>query len=131
MEEAEYIEIKATIGKNSYNIVNFYCPNDKKLSLDTIQIPDRSFLIVGDFNSQSQSWGYNTMDKRGETIEDWQDENHLILVNNTTDTPTFYLRRWHTTTTPNLAFCTDDIHQITRRKVCDQLGGSDHRPVML
>ncbi len=93
MDEAEYIEIKATIGKKSYNIGNFYCPNDKKLSLDTMQIPDSSFLILGDFNSQSQSWGYNTMDKRGETIEDWQDENHLILINDPSDTPTFYSRR--------------------------------------
>lgn len=131
MEEAEYLEVKANIGQSSINIVNFYCPNDKKLSLDTMQIPESTFLIVGDFNSQSHSWGYNTIDKRGETIEDWQDENHLILVNDPTDTPTFYSRRWHTTTTPDLAFCTDDIHQKISRKVCDQLGGSDHRPVML
>ena len=74
---------------------------------------------------------YNTKDKRGETIEDWQDENHLILINDPSDTPTFYSRRWHTTTTPDLAFCTDDIHQNISRKVCDQLGGSDHRPVIL
>ncbi|CAC5403312.1 unnamed protein product [Mytilus coruscus] len=57
--------------------------------------------MVGDFNSQSHSWGYNTIDKKGETIEDWQ------------------------------AFCTDDIHQNIRRKVCDQLGGSDNRLVIL
>ncbi|VDI60877.1 Hypothetical predicted protein [Mytilus galloprovincialis] len=131
MEEAEYLESKVTIGQSSYNIVNFYCPNDKKLSLDTIQTSDSNFLMVGDFNSQSHSWGYTTIDKRGETIEDWQDEHHLILVNDPTDTPTFYSRRWHTTTTPDLAFCTDDIHQNISRKVCDQLGGSDHRPVIL
>ncbi|CAG2193511.1 unnamed protein product [Mytilus edulis] len=99
MEEAEYLESKVTIGQSSYNIVNFYCRNDKKLSLDTIQISDN--------------------------------EHHLILVNDPTDTPTFYSRRWHTTTTPDLAFCTDDIHQNISRKVCDQLGGSDHRPVIL
>ncbi|CAG2185854.1 unnamed protein product [Mytilus edulis] len=29
MEEAEYLESKVTIGQSSYNIVNFYCPNDK------------------------------------------------------------------------------------------------------
>ena len=71
-----------------------------------MQIPDSSILILGDLNSQSQSWGYNTMNKRGETIEDWQDENHLILINDPSDTPTFYSRRWHTTTTPDLALCT-------------------------
>ncbi|CAC5373540.1 unnamed protein product [Mytilus coruscus] len=81
MEEAEYLEIKVTIGLSSYNIVNFYCPNDKKISLDIIQISDSNFLMVEDLNSPSHSWGYyNTIDKRGETIEDWQDEHHLILV---------------------------------------------------
>ncbi|VDI67555.1 Hypothetical predicted protein [Mytilus galloprovincialis] len=59
-------------------------------------------------NLQSQSWGYNTID--------WQDEHHLIPVNDPTDTPTFYSRRWHTTTTPDLAFCTDDIYQNISRK---------------
>jgi len=75
--------------------------------------------------------GYKTLDKRGEAMEDWQDKHHLILVNDPTDTPTFYSRRWHTTTTPDLAFCTDDVHKNISRKVCDQLGGSDHRPVIL
>ncbi|CAG2247163.1 unnamed protein product [Mytilus edulis] len=68
---------------------------------------------------------------RRETIEYWQDEHHLILVNDPTDKPTFYSRRWHTTTTPDLAFCTDDIHQNISRKICEQLGGSDHCPVIL
>ncbi|KAK7100087.1 hypothetical protein V1264_023087 [Littorina saxatilis] len=55
MEEAEYIEVKITTNDSKMNIVNYYCPNDKMLSLDTIQVPDSGFLIAGDFNSQSQS----------------------------------------------------------------------------
>ncbi|PVD19086.1 hypothetical protein C0Q70_21645 [Pomacea canaliculata] len=102
MDEAEYIEVK---------------------------VPESGFLIAGDFNSQSQSWGY-ILDKR-EDIETWQDENHLILVNDPTDPPTLYLRRWHTTTKPDLALCTDDIHKNLSRTVLDQLGGSNHRPVLL
>ena len=131
MEESEYIEVKIETKDSAIHVVNYYCPNDKMLSLDTIQIPDSGFLIAGDFNSQSQSWGYKTLDKRGEEIEAWQDENHLILVNNPTDTPTFYSRRWHTTTSPDLTLCTEDIHKNISRKVEAQLGGSDHRPVLL
>jgi hypothetical protein len=131
MEEAEYIKIKVTTSNSVIDIVNYYCPNDKNLSLDTIQVPDCHFLIAGDFNSQSQSWGYRTLDKRGEDIEAWQDEKHLLLVNDPTDQPTFYSRRWHSTTTPDLAFCTEDIHRNLSRVVGSQLGGSDHRPVLL
>ena len=129
--EAEYIQVQVSIQDRMMNIVNYYCPNDKKLSLDMIQVPDSGFLIAGDFNSWSQSWGYNTMDNRGEEVEAWQDEHHLILVNNPTDTPTFYSRRWHTTSTPDLAFCTEDMHRKISRQVGEQLGGSDHRPVIL
>ncbi|PVD38981.1 hypothetical protein C0Q70_01606 [Pomacea canaliculata] len=131
MDEAEYIEVKVTITNSILHVINYYCPSDKMLSLDTIQVPDSGFLIAGDFNSQSQSWGYNILDKRGEDIETWQDENHLILVNDPTDPPTFYSRRWHTTTKLDLALCTDDIHKNLSRTVLDQLGGSDHRPVLL
>ena len=129
--EAEYLHMKITTGKDTIDLVNYYCPNDKNLSLDTIQVTDTNFLIAGDFNSRSQSWGYDTMDTRGEYIEDWQDENKLILVNDPTDQDTFYSRRWHTTTTPDLALCTEDVHKRLTRKVCGQLGGSDHRPVLL
>ena len=129
--EAEYIEVKVTIRDSTVNIINYYCPDNKMLSLDTIQVPNSGFLIAGDFNSWSQSWGYNTINNRGEEVEAWQDEHQLILVNDPTDPPTFYSRRWHTTSTPDLAFCTDDIHSKISRKVEDQLGGSDHRPVVL
>ena len=71
------------------------------------------------------------MDARGKDVEEWQDENKLVLVNDPIDQDTFYSRCWHTTSTPDLAFCTEDVHRKLTRKVSDQLGGSDHRPVLL
>ena len=69
MEEAEYQTMKITTKDSSFTVVNYYCPDDKKLALDTIHVPDSGFLITGDFNSWSQSWGYNHLDKRGEEVE--------------------------------------------------------------
>ena len=111
--------------------MNFYCPNNKSLSLDTISTEVSNFIIVGDFNSHSQSWGYEHMDRRGEEVENWQDENRLLLINSSSDQPTFYSRRWHPTSTPDIAFCTEDLHGSIRRDAGEQLGGSDHRPVFL
>ena len=88
--EAEYLHVKVTTGDGTLDLINYYCPNDKNLSLDTIEVSDTNFLIAGDFNSRSQSWGYDTMDPRGKDIEDWQDENKLILVNDPTEQDTFY-----------------------------------------
>ena len=60
---------------------------------------------MGDFNSHSQSWGYDHADARGEELEDWQDENNLILVNDADDTPTFFYRGRRKCSTTDLAFC--------------------------
>ena len=85
--------MKITSGRDTFDLVNYYCPADKNLSLDTIQVKDTNFLIVRDFNSRSQSWGYDSIDTRGENIEDWQDKNKRILVNDPTGQDTFYSRR--------------------------------------
>ena len=118
--------------KNSLlHLVNYYCPNDKPLSLNSIEVPDSNVLVVGDFNSHSQSWGYDHADSRGEEVEEWQDDNNLILINSPHDPPTFYSRGWKTTSTPDLAFSTEDLHRGILREVGDQLGGSDHKPIFI
>ena len=131
MEDSEYQVIRIQTKTTDLHLVNFYCPNDRPLSLDTINTKASNFLVVGDFNSHSQSWGYDHMDRRGDEVENWQDDNKLILLNKPSDAHTFYSRRWHTTSTPDLAFCTEDMHQNVSREVGKQLGGSDHRPVFL
>jgi ribonuclease HI len=92
---------------------------------------EKNWIIVGDFNSHSPSWGYKELDKRGEELEQWQDENKLILLYHPDDTDTFYSRRWKDSFTPDLAFATPDIQKIAQRTVNNQLGGSDHRPVTI
>ena len=128
---AEQHTITVNTLKRDIILVNYYCPNNVNLALHNIHVRDSNFIIMGDFNSHSQSWGYDHIDARGEEIEAWQDDKNLALINQPYDTPTFYSRCWHTTSTPDIALCTEDLHSITMRKVGDQLGGSDHRPAYL
>ena len=96
-------------------LVNLYSPNDKALALNALTAIEDHYLVDGDFNSHSQSWGYDHIYKRGEEIENWQDDHRLNLINEPEYQPTFYSRRWRTTSTPDLAFCTDDLDgQINR-----------------
>ena len=101
------------------------------MALHNIHLRDSNFIIMGDFKSHSQSWGYDHIDARGEEFEAWQDDKNLTLINQPYDTPTLYSICWHTTSTPDITLCTEDLHSITMREVGDQLGGSDHRPVYL
>ena len=64
-------------------------------------------------------------------MEHWIISNRLVLINTPTDLPTFYSRVWKTTSTPDIAIATDNIQEIAKREVSEQLGGSDHKPVIL
>ena len=112
-------------------IYNIYSPPDKQLQLHDIKPTNSDWIIVGDFNSHSPSWGYADLDAKGEELEHWMITNQLVLINHPDDPPTFYSRVWRTTSTPDLGLATDDIHKIANRTVCPQLGGSDHRPVII
>jgi len=131
MDDSEYQVLNLKLKDKELKVVNLYSPNDKPLSLDTIPVQDSDYIVIGDFNSHSQSWGYDHIDKRGEEVETWQDDHNLLLINDPEDQPTFYSRRWHSNSTPDLGFCTEDIHRHITREVGEQLGGSDHRPVYL
>ena len=47
--------------------------------------------------------------------EDWQNENKFTLINRSNDAPSFYSRVWHTTSTPYIALCTENLHRIIER----------------
>ena len=84
-------------------LINHYCHNNANLVLHSIHVIDSNFIIMGDFNSHSQSWGYDHIDARGEEFEAWQDDNNLTLINQPYATPTFYSRCWNTISTPDIA----------------------------
>ena len=55
----------------------------------------------------------------------------MVLINDPDDPPTFYSQRWMTASTPDLAFASGNLANKIQRNVTTQLGGSDHRPVLL
>ena len=130
-QEAEIIGCKIIWNGTTHTIYNYYCPPDKDLSLYRMDIDQEQCIVVGDFNAHSQSWGYDSLDSRGEEVEDWHTIAGLQLLNSPEDTATFYSRRWMTTSTPDLAFCSNGIAGKANRIVQDQLAGSDHRPVVI
>ena len=130
-QQAEIQGVNCVIENRNLRILNVYCPPDRDLSLPLMDIPNQDCMVMGDFNSHSERWGYAETDKRGEDVEDWEIDTNLHLLNKEDDEPTFYSRRWNTTSTPDLAFSTDNLFPVTERTVLKQLGGSDHKPIKL
>ena len=56
MDDSEFQVLNLKKKDFHVKLVNLYSPNDKA-------------LVVGDFNSHSQNWGYDHIDKRGEEVE--------------------------------------------------------------
>ena len=129
--QAEITAAEITVQNKQVRIYNLYCPDNRDLSLDTMDIRQENCVILGDFNSHSESWGYSETNARGEEVEDWQTDNQLQLLNNPDDPPTYFSRRWLTTSTPDLAFVTNNLVPKAERTVLEQLGGSDHKPVKI
>jgi len=128
--ETEYPTVELLQGKEKLSVCNVYSPADKAL-LNNISPNQDKWITVGDYNSHSPSWGYGDLDSKGEEVEQWMAENQLVLINQPDDEPTFFSRAWTSTSSPDLAIATENIHKNTVRELCPQLGGSHHKPVIL
>ena len=50
-QQAEIHGINAVVNNSKITIYNFYCPQDKNLSLQSMDLPPENCLVAGDFNS--------------------------------------------------------------------------------
>ena len=129
--DTEYITVKLILPDRNLTICNLYSPPNKAINLQILQPTSEDWMIVGDFSSHFPSWGYPSIDAKGEEVEHWIVSNRLVLINTPTDPPTFYSRVWKTTSTPDIAIATDNIQKIAKREVSEQHGGSDLKSVIL
>ncbi|GFS13483.1 hypothetical protein ElyMa_001397600 [Elysia marginata] len=129
-QDTECLGIELILPFNNLHVYNIYSPPDKDFQFEP-QVKQDNFIVVGDFNSHSPSWGYKDLDSKGEKVEDWAIDNQLVLLNRADDPPTFTSMTWRTSSTPDIAFATDDIHGRSERSVESQLGGSDHKPSII
>ena len=130
-ENTEVLGIKLILEGNPLSIYNLYSPPPKALRLHAIQPEEERWIIMGDFNSHSPSWGYPDLDAKGDEVEDWIITNQMVLINRPDEPHTYYSRAWRKTSCPDIAIATDDVAKTTKRHVEQQLGGSDHKPILL
>ena len=130
-EDTEVLGIKLMFEGNPLSIYNLYSPPPKALHLHAIQPEEERWIIMGDFNSHSPSWGYPDLDPKGDEVKDSIITNQMVLINRLDEPHTYYSRAWRKASCPDLAFTTNDVAKITERHVEQQLGGSDLKPVLL
>ena len=75
-----------------------------KVNIDQLPTP---FVICGDFNGHSMTWGCDKNNSRGDIIGDFITENNICLLND--DSYTYLHPATGTFTTIDLSLCSPDI----------------------
>ena len=64
--QAEIVGADITVnGDRTLRVFNIYCPPTKNLALIAMETTNANCLVVGDFNSHLDRWGYSKTDSRG------------------------------------------------------------------
>ena len=111
------------------NITSIYKPPNKAFTAQDIPINvTKPQIVIGDFNSHHQSWGYRETDLSGEAVE--QRPN---LVNNRIHDSklpaSFNSARWHRGYNPDLCFVSDSLISRSSKTVHKPIPRSQDRPI--
>ena len=124
--------VKITLNK-TITLCSVYLPPSMPLSSDGLQelvaqLP-KPFLMVGDFNAHNTLWGCGDTDRKGRQLEEFISEQDLCICNDKSHT---YLHpATGTYSALDLAICSPDLFLDFNWKVCDDLHGSDHFPIVI
>lgn len=72
-------------------------------------------MYIGDFNSYSTEWGYNSINDDSERLSTWKSVNNIPLIFDAKQGGTFESGRWSTATSPDLCFVSKDNSGIPFR----------------
>ena len=114
-------------------ICSLYFPPSEKLNIVLLsrlidQLP-APFVICGDFNGHSITWGCDKNNSRGDRIDDFITENNICLLND--GSYTYLHQATGTFTAIDLSLCSPDILMEIDFMVESDSYGSDHFPIIL
>ena len=112
-------------------ICNIYIPPHQNISVDELeqifnQLPF-PYVVVGDFNAHSHSWGSNTSNNRGNVIDKFLTKSDAFLLNN--GSHTHFNLTSGTSSAIDLSFSSPNIAHLIEWEVQDDLYFSDHYPI--
>ena len=114
-------------------ICSLYLPPSENLNIVLLtrliaQLPT-PFVICGDFNGHSVTWGCDKNNSRGDRIDDFITDNNVCLLND--GSYTYFHPATGTFTAIDLSLCSPDILMEIDFMVESDSYGSDHFPIVL
>ena len=106
-----------------------YKPPNDQFALQELGHRDLPQIVIGDFNSHSTSWGYDTTDNNGEAVEQWADTCDLTLINGAKLPKSFNSARRKKGYNPDLIFASGSIANMCKKSIMDPIPHTQHRPI--
>ena len=128
--EALTVRIKLS---REYTICNLYISPTEEININSInelvsQLP-RPFLILGDMNARSQTWGDSTGNPHGRVFEELLVSSEISLLNN--NSPTHFHLQTASSSNIDLSLLSNDAINSFSWEAADDSYGSDHFPIIL
>ena len=129
------VAVRITINNHKYSLCSIYVPPINELNISEDELKDLKdqlpspYLLLGDFNAHSLSWGAVEDNERGEVVNEFLSKHNLVLFNNKIHTYCSYA--YGTTSLVDLTMCSPSIYLDFDYKVFDNRHGSDHYPIQL
>ena len=116
---------------NGIPVTSVYTPPGDRFSLHQplTAVEDQQQVIIGDFNSHSSTWGYATTNTDGELVEDFAENQRLILIHEPKLPSSFNSGRWRRGYNPDIIFATNRIAGCCNKIVMEPVPRSQHRPI--
>lgn len=131
-EKTYHNEIEVlTIEVGKFTVTSVYKPPGK----DFVFTPPGNFtsqqtkFVLGDFNSHSVLWGYQSTDKNGDSVEGWAEQESLALIHDPKLPHSFQSKIWKKGYNPDLIFTSTAIENRCVKKVYRPIPRTQHRPI--
>ena len=112
------------------SVMNVYKWPNTRFQKSSIPFLEAPVVYVGNFNSQSAKWGYNSTNSDGQVLENWASTFNPRLIFAPKQRDSFRFPRWGTTTNSDLAFANLE-DPLSCRLVLDPFPRSQHCPSLI
>ena len=117
-----------TIVMSGVVVHSVYKPPNDQFALPALGHRDVPHIVIGDFNSHSTSWGYDTTDNNGEAVEQWAYSCDLTLIHDSKLPKFFNSARWKKGYNPDLIFSSGSIANMCKNSTMNPITHTQHRP---
>lgn len=121
--------------KYSFKLASVYFRPHMDITSQLLELEEFNFgmgdyLLLGDFNGHGINWGYQSTDFRGEMLENFIITNNFVLLNDTSQGPSFFSTNG--VGNPDLSICTSSLYNSSPIwKILDFESFSDHRYITI